>query len=344
MMTTKRALITGVTGQDGSYLAELLLEKGYEVVGVVRRSSTLNFERIAHIQDRLHLVPGDLLDQGSLVGVLAEHRPTEVYNLAAQSFVMTSFTQPVLTGDVTGLGAVRILEAIRHVDPDIRFYQASSSEVFGKVMEVPQTERTPFYPRSPYGAAKAYAHWITVNYRESYDLFAASGILFNHGSPRRGLEFVERKVSNGVARITRGIDTELRLGNLDARRDWGFAGDYVECMWKMLQLDEPGDYLVASGETHSIRELCEIAFGHVGLDWTDYVVQDDRFYRPAEVDLLIGDPARARAALGWAPRTTFAALVEMMVDADLAALTSAQRAGGGPPPSTRAPAPRRTSP
>jgi len=317
-MTTKRALITGVTGQDGSYLAELLLEKGYEVVGVVRRSSTLNFERLAHIQDRLHLVPGDLLDQGSLVGVLAEHRPTEVYNLAAQSFVMTSFTQPVLTGDVTGLGAVRMLEAIRHVDPDIRFYQASSSEMFGKVMEVPQTERTPFYPRSPYGAAKAYAHWITVNYRESYDLFAASGILFNHGSPRRGLEFVERKVSNGVARIKRGLDTELRLGNLDARRDWGFAGDYVECMWQMLQLDEPGDYVVASGETHSIRELCEIAFGHAGLDWTDYVVQDDRFYRPAEVDLLIGDPARARDALGWTPRTSFAALVEMMVDADLA--------------------------
>ena len=319
-MTTKRALITGVTGQDGSYLAELLLEKGYEVVGVVRRSSTVNFERLAHIQDRLHLVPGDLLDQGSLVGVLAEHRPTEVYNLAAQSFVMTSFTQPVLTGDVTGLGAVRMLEAIRHVDPDIRFYQASSSEMFGKVMEVPQTERTPFYPRSPYGAAKAYAHWITVNYRESYDLFAASGILFNHGSPRRGLEFVERKVSNGVARIKRGLDTELRLGNLDARRDWGFAGDYVECMWQMLQLDEPGDYVVASGETHSIRDLCEIAFGHAGLDWTDYVVQDDRFYRPAEVELLIGDPARARDALGWTPRTSFAALVEMMVDADLAAI------------------------
>jgi len=318
-MATKRALITGVTGQDGSYLAELLLEKGYEVVGVVRRSSTVNFERIAHIQDRLQLVPGDLLDQGSLMGILAEHRPTEVYNLAAQSFVMTSFTQPVLTGDVTGLGAVRMLEAIRHVDPDIRFYQASSSEMFGKVMEVPQTERTPFYPRSPYGVAKAYAHWITVNYRESYDLFAASGILFNHGSPRRGLEFVERKVSNGVARIKRGLDTELRLGNLEARRDWGFAGDYVECMWQMLQLDEPGDYVVASGETHSIRELCEIAFGHVGLDWTDYVVQDERFYRPAEVDLLIGDPAKARDAFGWTPRTSFAKLVEMMVDADLAA-------------------------
>ncbi len=319
-MAPKRALITGITGQDGSYLAELLLEKGYEVVGVVRRSSTVNFERIAHIQERLQLVPGDLLDQGSLVSILAEHRPAEVYNLAAQSFVMTSFTQPVLTGDVTGLGAVRLLEAVRHVDPDIRFYQASSSEMFGKVMEVPQTERTPFYPRSPYGVAKAYGHWITVNYRESYDLYAASGILFNHGSPRRGLEFVERKVSNGVARIKHGLDSELRLGNLEARRDWGFAGDYVECMWQMLQLDEPGDYVVASGETHSIRELCEIAFGHVGLDWTDHVVQDERFYRPAEVDLLIGDPARARDALGWQLRTSFAALVEMMVDADLAAL------------------------
>jgi GDPmannose 4,6-dehydratase len=319
-MTRKRALITGITGQDGSYLAELLLEQGYEVVGVVRRSSTVNFERIAHIQERLHLVPGDLLDQGSLVGILAEHRPAEVYNLAAQSFVMTSFSQPVLTGDVTGLGAVRLLEAIRHVDPDIRFYQASSSEMFGRVLEVPQTERTPFYPRSPYGVAKAYAHWITVNYRESYDLFAASGILFNHGSPRRGLEFVERKVSNGVARIKRGLDHELRLGNLDARRDWGYAGDYVECMWRMLQLDEPGDFVVASGETHSIRELCEIAFGHAGLDWTDYVVQDVRYYRPAEVDLLIGDPAKARAAFDWEPRTNFAALVEMMVDADLAAL------------------------
>jgi GDPmannose 4,6-dehydratase len=319
-MATKRALITGITGQDGSYLAELLLAKGYEVVGVVRRSSTVNFERIAHIQDRLELVPGDLLDQGSLLGILAEQRPNEVYNLAAQSFVMTSFSQPVLTGDVTGLGAVRLLEAVRHVDPDIRFYQASSSEMFGKVMEVPQTEATPFYPRSPYGVAKAYAHWITVNYRESYDLFAASGILFNHGSPRRGLEFVERKVSNGVARISRKIDTELRLGNLDARRDWGFAGDYVEAMWQMLQLDEPGDYVIASGQTHSIRELCEIAFGHVGLEWSDYVVQDDRFYRPAEVDLLIGDPGKATAAFGWQPQTSFAALVEMMVDADFASL------------------------
>lgn len=318
-MAPKRALITGITGQDGSYLAEFLLAKDYEVVGVVRRSSTVNFERIAHIQDRLVLVPGDLLDQGSLLNILAEQRPSEVYNLAAQSFVMTSFSQPVLTGDVTGLGTVRMLEAIRHVDPDIRFYQASSSEMFGKVMEVPQTEQTPFYPRSPYGVAKAYAHWITINYRESYDMFAASGILFNHGSPRRGLEFVERKVSHGVARIKRGLDTELRLGNLDARRDWGFAGDYVEAMWAMLQLDAPGDYVIASGETHSIRELCEIAFGHVGLDWNDYVVQDDRFYRPAEVDLLIGDPKKATAEFGWTPRTSFAQLVEMMVDADLAA-------------------------
>jgi GDPmannose 4,6-dehydratase len=264
-------------------------------------------------------VPGDLLDQGSLVNIIAEQRPAEVYNLAAQSFVMTSFSQPVLTGDVTGLGAVRLLEAIRHVDPDIRFYQASSSEVFGKVTEVPQTERTPFYPRSPYGAAKAYAHWITVNYRESYDLFAASGILFNHGSPRRGLEFVERKVSHGVARIKRGLTNELRLGNLDARRDWGFAGDYVEAMWHMLQLDEPGDYVVASGKTHSIRELCQIAFDRVGLSWSDHVVQDDRFYRPAEVDLLIGDATKAAAAFGWEPATSFADLVEMMVDADLAA-------------------------
>jgi GDPmannose 4,6-dehydratase len=319
--TTSRALVTGVTGQDGSYLAELLLARGYEVVGVVRRSSTVNFERIAHIQDQLTLVPGDLLDQGSLIAIVSEHRPSEVYNLAAQSFVMTSFTQPVLTGDVTALGAVRMLEAIRHVDPDIRFYQASSSEVFGKVAESPQSERTPFYPRSPYGVAKAYAHWITVNYRESYDLFATSGILFNHGSPRRGLEFVERKVSNGVARIKAGIDTELRLGNLDARRDWGFAGDYVEAMWRMLQLDEPGDFVVASGETHSIRELCDVAFGHAGLDWTDYVVQDDRFYRPAEVDLLIGDSTHARTTLGWEPRTTFEELVRMMVDSDCAALT-----------------------
>jgi GDPmannose 4,6-dehydratase len=319
-MPQPRALITGVTGQDGSYLAELLLEKGYDVIGVVRRSSTLNFERIAHIQEQLTLVPGDLLDQGSLVTIVAEHRPTEIYNLAAQSFVMTSFSQPVLTGEITALGPTRLLEAIRHVDPDIRFYQASSSEMFGKVVEVPQTESTPFYPRSPYGVAKLYAHWITVNYRESYDMFATSGILFNHGSPRRGLEFVERKVSHGVARIKLGLDSELRLGNLEARRDWGSAADYVEAMWLMLQLDEPGDFVVASGETHSIRELCEVAFGHVGLDWTDYVVQDKKFYRPAEVDLLIGDPALAAKTLNWQPRTSFEDLVREMVDADLAAL------------------------
>ena len=321
MDSQRRALITGITGQDGSYLAELLLDRGYEVIGVVRRSSTVNFERIAHIQDRLTLVPGDLLDQGSLVAIIAEHRPGEVYNLAAQSFVLTSFTQPVLTGDVTALGAVRMLETIRHVDPDIRFYQASSSELFGKVVEVPQTERTPFHPRSPYGVAKVYAHWITVNYRESYDMFATSGILFNHGSPRRGLEFVERKVSHGVARIKLGLDRQLRLGNLDARRDWGSAADYVEAMWRMLQLDGPGDFVVASGRTHSIRELCDVAFGHAGLDWTDHVVQDEQFYRPAEVDLLIGDPTLATSTLGWRPRTSFEDLVCEMVDADLALLT-----------------------
>jgi len=320
MTSPRRALITGITGQDGSYLAEFLLDQGYEVVGLVRRSSTVNFERIAAIQSRLTLVPGDLLDQSSLITAVAEHRPTEVYNLAAQSFVVTSFGQPVLTGEVTALGAVRMLEAIRQVDPDIRFYQASSSEMFGKVVEVPQTESTPFHPRSPYGVAKLYAHWITVNYRESYDLFAVSGILFNHGSPRRGLEFVERKVSHGVARIKAGLATELRLGNLDSRRDWGSAPDYVEAMWRMLQLDEPGDFVVASGETHSIRELCEVAFSHAGLDWEQYVVQDPQFYRPAEVDLLIGDAAHAGAVLGWKPRTSFEELVRSMVDADLAVL------------------------
>jgi len=323
MGRTRRALITGITGQDGSYLAELLLDQGYEVVGVVRRSSTVNFERIAHIQDRVTLAPGDLLDQSSLNAIVAEHRPTEVYNLAAQSFVVTSFGQPVLTGEVTALGAVRMLEAIRQVDPDIRFYQASSSEMFGKVIEVPQNEATPFHPRSPYGVAKAYAHWITVNYRESYDLFATSGILFNHGSPRRGLEFVERKVSDGVARIKLGLARELCLGNLDARRDWGSAPDYVEAMWHMLQLDRPGDFVVASGETHSIRELCQVAFDHVGLDWQDHVVQDERLFRPAEVDLLIGDASHATATLGWTPRTSFHDLVRTMVDADLARLGDA---------------------
>jgi len=318
MTSPRRALITGITGQDGSYLAEFLLDQGYEVVGLVRRSSTVTFERIAPFQSGLTLVPGDLLDQSSLITAVAEHRPTEVYNLAAQSFVVTSFGQPVLTGEVTALGAVRMLEAIRQVDPDIRFYQASSSEMFGKVVEVPQTESTPFHPRSPYGVAKLYAHWITVNYRESYDLFAVSGILFNHGSPRRGLEFVERKVSHGVARIKAGLATELRLGNLDSRRDWGSAPDYVEAMWRILQLDEPGDFVVASGETHSIRELCEVAFSHAGLDWEQYVVQDPQFYRPAEVDLLIGDAAHAAAVLGWKPRTSFEDLVRSMVDADMA--------------------------
>ncbi|GAC1320460.1 MAG: GDP-mannose 4,6-dehydratase [Acidimicrobiales bacterium] len=313
----KRALITGVTGQDGSYLAELLLEEGYEVIGMVRRSSTLNFERIAHIQDRLTLVAGDLVDEGSLVNILREHRPQEVYNLAAQSFVQTSWGQPVLTGEITALGVTRILDAIRIVDPEIRFYQASSSEMFGKVVEVPQRETTPFYPRSPYGVAKVYGHWITVNYRESYDLFACSGILFNHESPRRGLEFVTRKISHAVARIKLGIDSELRLGNLDAQRDWGFAADYVRAMHLMLQQDAPDDFLVATGETHPVKEFCELAFGAVDLDYRDYVVMDERFMRPAEVDLLVGDPAKARKVLGWEPSTSFADLVEMMVKADL---------------------------
>ena len=314
---TKRALITGITGQDGSYLAELLLEEGYEVIGMVRRSSTVNFERIFHIQDRLTLVPGDLLDEISLLGLLREHRPSEVYNLAAQSFVQTSWNQPVLTGEVTALGVTRMLDAIRIVDPEIRFYQASSSEMFGKVVETPQRESTPFYPRSPYGVAKVYGHWITVNYRESYGLHASSGICFNHESDRRGLEFVTRKISHGVARIKHGLDEKLHLGNLDAERDWGFAGDYVRAMWKMVQREEPTDYVVATGETHSVREFCEIAFGHAGLDYNDHVVVDPRFMRPAEVDLLVGDASKARDELGWVPAVTFRELVAMMVDADL---------------------------
>ncbi len=314
---TKRALITGITGQDGSYLAELLLDEGYEVIGMVRRSSTVTFERIAHLQDRIATVPGDLLDQASLIDLLRTHRPDEVYNLAAQSFVQTSFSQPVLTGDVTGLGVTRLLDAIRIVDPDIRFYQASSSEMFGKVVEVPQSETTPFYPRSPYGVAKQYGHWITVNYRESYDLHASSGILFNHESPRRGLEFVTRKISNTVAKIKLGMTNELRLGNLEAERDWGFAGDYVRAMWLMLQQDSPDDYVVATGETHSVRRFCEVAFGHVDLDYEQYVVIDEAFYRPAEVDLLIGTPAKAEKVLGWTPTVGFEDLVTMMVDADL---------------------------
>jgi GDPmannose 4,6-dehydratase len=319
-----RALITGITGQDGSYLAELLLDKGYEVIGMVRRSSTVNFERIAHLQDRLVLDPytasGDLLDEASLISILREYRPTEVYNLAAQSFVQTSFTQPVLTGEITALGVTRLLDAIRIVDPEIRFYQASSSEMFGKVQQVPQTESTPFYPRSPYGVAKLYGHWITVNYRESYDLHASSGILFNHESPRRGMEFLPRKVSHNVARIKLGQVDQLPLGNLDAERDWGFAGDYVEAMWLMLQQETPDDYVIASGQTHSVRRFCEIAFEHVGLRWEDHVTIDEKFMRPAEVDLLIGDATKAKAILGWAPRTSFEDLVTMMVDADLALL------------------------
>jgi GDPmannose 4,6-dehydratase len=317
---TKRALITGITGQDGSYLAELLLEKGYEVIGVLRRSSTVNFERIAHIQEQVALPQGDLLDEASLIHILNEYRPDEVYNLAAQSFVQTSFYQPVLTGETTALGVTRLLDAIRIVDPAIRFYQASSSEMFGKVQAVPQRESTPFYPRSPYGVAKLYGHWITVNYRESYGLHATSGILFNHESPRRGHEFVTRKITHGVARIKRGLQQELRLGNLDAQRDWGFAGDYVEAMWLMLQQDEPDDFVVATGETHSVREFCEIAFGHVDLNWEDHVAIDERFMRPAEVDLLIGDPTKAGERLGWRPRTTFRELVTTMVEADLAAV------------------------
>ncbi|GAB4193048.1 MAG: GDP-mannose 4,6-dehydratase [Roseiflexaceae bacterium] len=317
MPKAKRALITGITGQDGSYLAELLLEQGYEVIGVVRRSSTINFERIRHIQDHITIASGDLLDEVSLINLLRDHRPAEVYNLAAQSFVQTSWSQPVFTGETTALGVTRVLDAIRIVDPDIRFYQASSSEMFGKVVEVPQTEQTPFYPRSPYGVAKVYGHWITVNYRESYNMFACSGILFNHESPRRGLEFVTRKITHGVARIKHGLDRELRLGNLEAQRDWGFAKDYVRAMWLMLQQDQPDDYVVATGQTHSVRRFCELAFGHVGLDYRDYVVQDERFMRPAEVDLLVGDPAKAHEKLGWVPETPFEQLVALMVEADL---------------------------
>jgi GDPmannose 4,6-dehydratase len=320
----RRALITGITGQDGSYLAEFLLEQGYEVIGLIRRSSTVNFERISQIQDRLTLVGGDLLDEMSLVSALREHRPTEVYNLAAQSFVPTSWTQSVFTGEVTALGVTRLLDAIRVADPDIRFYQASSSEMFGKVREVPQRETTSFYPRSPYGVAKVYGHWITVNYRESYGLHATSGILFNHESPRRGLEFSTRKIANGVARIKLGLDGELRLGNLEARRDWGWAPDYVRAMWMMLQQDQPDDYVISTGETHTVREFAEIAFAHVGLDYHEYVVQDERFMRPAEVDLLIGDPTKARQTLGWQPSFDFPTLVQRMVDADLTLVQTRQ--------------------
>jgi GDPmannose 4,6-dehydratase len=312
-----KALITGVTGQDGSYLAELLLGKGYEVFGVVRRTSHHSYERIEHLLDRITIVPADLLDQHSLTVALQETRPDEVYNLAAQSYVPTSWSQPVLTGEFTALGVTRILEAIRLVHPSARFYQASSSEMFGKVAETPQRETTQFYPRSPYGVAKVYGHWITVNYRESYGLYAVSGILFNHESPRRGIEFVTRKVSEGVARIKLGLATELRLGNLDARRDWGFAGDYADAMWRMLQRPEPRDYVIGTGIAHSVRDLVEIAFTHVGLDWRRHVVQDPRFMRPAEVDVLLADAGRARAELGWVPRMSFETLVRLMVDEDL---------------------------
>jgi len=316
------AIVTGVTGQDGSYLADFLLEKGYDLIGMVRRSSTVTFGRIEHIQDSIEIMQGDLHDQSSLVSLVEEFRPDEIYNLAAQSFVPTSWKQPVLTGEVTALGVTRILEAIRLVNPETRFYQASSSEMFGKVREVPQTELTPFYPRSPYGVAKVYGHWITVNYRESYDMFTSSGILFNHESPRRGLEFVTRKITHGVARIKLGLANELRLGNLESRRDWGYAGDYVEAMWLMLQQEEPDDYVVCTGETHSVREFCEIAFDHVGLDYQDYVIQDPRFYRPAEVDLLVGNPQKAKDKLSWEPRVSFRELISMMVDADLQLLGS----------------------
>ena len=314
------ALVTGVTGQDGSYLAEFLLNQGYKVIGMVHRTSTINFERLQHIQSQIEIVQGDLLDQMSVIGILQEHKPDEVYNLAAQSFVPTSFSQPVLTGEFTALGVTRMLEAIRFVDPKIRFYQASSSEMFGKVVEVPQRETTPFYPRSPYGVAKVYGHWITVNYRESYNLFGCSGILFNHESPRRGLEFVTHKITDAVARIKLGLANELRLGNLEARRDWGYAGDYVRAMWLMLQQDAPDDYVVATGETHSVQEFVEEAFGYLDLDWKEYVIQDPRYYRPAEVDLLVGDPAKAGQKLGWEPSVDFRQLVRLMVDADMQVL------------------------
>ncbi len=314
---TKKALITGITGQDGSYLAEFLLEKGYEVYGMVRRSSTINYERISHIQDSLRLIQGDLLDQNSLIEALKIAEPGEVYNLGAQSFVPTSWNQPVLTGEFTALGVTRILEAIRTVNPKIRFYQASSSEMFGKIRETPQNEKTPFYPRSPYGVAKVYGHWITVNYRESYGIFCCSGILFNHESPRRGLEFVSRKVTSAAAKIKLGLQKELRMGNLDAHRDWGFSGDYVEAMWLMLQQKGPEDYVVASGISHSVKDLIKVAFDYVGLDWEKYVGSDPKLFRPAEVDYLLGDPGKAKSKLGWHPKVTFEELIRMMVEADL---------------------------
>jgi GDPmannose 4,6-dehydratase len=323
----KRALITGITGQDGSYLADFLLDEGYEVFGLVRRTSTVNLERVRHIEDRITIVPGDLLDENSLLTAMADVQPQEVYNLAAQSFVPTSWNQPVLTGEATALGVMRLLEALRRVSPGTRFYQASSSEMFGKALQTPQSESTPFYPRSPYGVAKVYGHWITVNYRESYGLFAVSGILFNHESPRRGLEFVTRKVTDAVARIKLGMAEQLRLGNLDAKRDWGYAGDYVRAMWAMLQQDEPSDFVIGTGTQHSVRDLVELAFGRVGLDWQDYVVQDERLLRPAEVETLLADASKAENQLGWTPTVDFEALVNMMVDADLELLSSGPTGG-----------------
>ncbi len=314
---TKKALITGLTGQDGSYLAEFLLDKGYDVAGMVRRSSTINFSRLHHIQDDIQVVQGDLLDEASLQDAIRQTQPDEIYNLAAQSFVQTSWQQPSLTGDTTAVGVTKLLNAVRSSGRDMRFYQASSSEMFGKVQTVPQNEDTPFYPRSPYGVAKVYGHWITVNYRESYDMHASSGILFNHESPRRGLEFVTRKITYQVAKIKHGLTNELRLGDLDPQRDWGFAGDYVEAMWLMMQQEQPGDYVISTGETHSVREFCQLAFGHAGLNWQDHVVQDEAFMRPAEVDLLIGDSTKAAAELGWKPKTSFEQLVRMMVESDL---------------------------
>jgi GDPmannose 4,6-dehydratase len=312
-----KALITGITGQDGSYLAEFLLNKGYEVFGLYRRASTESFQRLTHIKDKIKLVCGDITDQSSINNLMRDIKPDEVYNLAAQSFVPESWTQPILTGDVTGLGALRILEAIRHINPKIKFYQASSSEMFGKVQESPQTEKTPFYPRSPYGVAKVYAYWITKNYRESYGMFCCNGILFNHESPKRGKQFVTRKVTDSVAKIKLGLQKELALGNLESKRDWGFAGDYVEVMWLMMQYKEPEDFVIATGESHSIRELCEVAFSRVGLDYKDYVKKDPKFYRPAEVDILIGDASKARKLLKWEPKIKFKELIEMMVDSDL---------------------------
>ncbi len=316
-MAIKRALITGITGQDGSYLAEFLLEKGYDVIGMVRRSSTINFERIEHIQDQLTLVSGDLMDQISIIDIIKTHRPSEIYNLAAQSFVQTSWVQPVFTGEVTALGVTRVLDAVRLVDPDIKFYQASTSEMFGKVHETPQTESTPFHPRSRYGVAKVYGHWITVNYRESYNLFACSGICFNHESPRRGHEFVTRKIARGAARIKHHLEKELRLGNIDAQRDWGYAPDYVRGMWMILQQDQPEDFVLATGHTHPVRQFIELAFGYLGLDYREYVIQDPAYIRPAEVELLVGNPIKAKQKLGWETQTSFEELVRIMVDAEI---------------------------